>query len=493
MVAVADFVELPGELGPIDHLMHRCCMGSFRFRSAMMALELLDTTPDWQRFRSRFEHASRRILRLRQKIVAPTLPTAAPRWVVDPDFDLDFHVRRVRVPEPGSLRDVFDLAEVVMQSPLDLSRPLWTATLVEGLPNGKAVMLLLLSHTVADGMGAFSANGLFAPIYDFERDPPAEPELPLPVPQNMSSNDLMREGINHLPGAIVAGMRGAASVVGRAALNPWSAVAGAVGYARSAVRVARQPADPSPLLQRRSLATRSEVLDIRLSDLRKAAKVVGGSINDAYLAGLCGALGRYHQVLGASIETLPMGVPVSLRTEADAVGGNRYGGLNLAAPLSVADPVARMKEIRAQMARGRGEPALGLLGSVAPVLNILPSVLLQSTLLSPAIASDDVLASNVADYPGDTYIAGAAILRRYGLGSFNGAAMDVVLVSKGGSCTITARYDRAAVSHETLFAQCLQQGFNEILALAGESTPRAVPAAFDAGPSRSSSQLVSSS
>ena len=42
----------------------------------------------------------------------PTLPTAAPRWVVDPDFNLDFHVRRVRVPEPGTLREVFDLAEV---------------------------------------------------------------------------------------------------------------------------------------------------------------------------------------------------------------------------------------------------------------------------------------------------------------------------------------------------------------------------------------------
>ena len=84
----------------------------------------------------------------------PTLPTAAPRWVVDPDFNLDFHVRRMRVPEPGTLRQVFDMAEVIQQSPLDISRPLWSVTLIEGLADGRAAQLLHLSHAVADGVGS---------------------------------------------------------------------------------------------------------------------------------------------------------------------------------------------------------------------------------------------------------------------------------------------------------------------------------------------------
>ncbi|MGB8506031.1 wax ester/triacylglycerol synthase domain-containing protein, partial [Mycobacterium sp.] len=54
-----------------------------RTRSGIMALEILDTTPDWNRFVAVFEHASRRVLRLRQKVVVPTIPTASPRWVVD--------------------------------------------------------------------------------------------------------------------------------------------------------------------------------------------------------------------------------------------------------------------------------------------------------------------------------------------------------------------------------------------------------------------------
>lgn len=68
--------RLSDELGPVDYLMHRG-EANPRTRSGIMALELLDGTPDWDRFRTRFENASRRVLRLRQKVVVPTLPTAA--------------------------------------------------------------------------------------------------------------------------------------------------------------------------------------------------------------------------------------------------------------------------------------------------------------------------------------------------------------------------------------------------------------------------------
>ena len=175
--------------------------GSWRWNSSIR-------TPDWDRFRTRFENASRRVLRLRQKVVVPTLPTAAPRWVIDPDFNLDFHVRRMRVSEPGTLREVFDLAELILQSPLDISRPLWTATLVEGLPDGKAATLLHVSHAVTDGVGSVE---MFAEIYDLERDPPARATPPQPIPQDLSPNDLMREGINHLPMAVVSGVLSAVS------------------------------------------------------------------------------------------------------------------------------------------------------------------------------------------------------------------------------------------------------------------------------------------
>jgi diacylglycerol O-acyltransferase len=466
------------ELGAVDQLLHRG-EASPRTRSGIMALEVLDTAPDWDRYRTNFENASRRIPRLRQKVVTPTLPTAPPRWVVDPDFNLDFHVRRLRVPEPGTLREVLDMAEVILQSPLDISRPLWSATLIEGLADGGAAQLLHLSHAVSDGVGSVE---MFSQIYDLERDPETKPVPPIPIPEDLTANDLMRQGINGLPGTIAGGVRdavvGAIGAVGKAVSNPGSALSGIVDYATSGNRVMRRAAEPSPLLRRRSLSSRSEAIDMPLSDLHKAAKAAGGSINDAYLAALCGALRLYHQALGMPIETLPMAVPVNLRSDSDPSGGNRFAGVNLAAPIGTLDPVTRIAEIRAQMTERRDEAAIDMIGSIAPVLSLLPSAVLEA--LTGSVIASDVQASNVPVFQGDTFIAGAKVLRQYGLGPLPGIAMMVVLVSRSGFVTVTARYDRASITDEPLFARCLQAGFDEVLALAGEPPSRSTPASFSA-------------
>jgi diacylglycerol O-acyltransferase / wax synthase len=464
------------ELGAVDQLLHRG-EANPRTRSGIMALELLDTTPDWERYRTNFENASRKIPRLRQKVVTPTLPTAAPRWVVDPDFNLDFHVRRVRVPEPGTLREVFDMAEVILQSPLDISRPLWSVTLIEGLAGGRAAQLLHLSHAVSDGVGSVE---MFSRIYDLERDPAPKPAPPMPIPEDMSANDLMRQGINGLPGAIVGAVRDALTraigTFGKVISDPAAAVSGVLDYATSGNRVMRRAAEPSPLLRRRSLSSRSEAIDMPLSDLHKAAKAAGGSINDAYLAGLCGVLRLYHAALGIPITTLPMAVPVNLRSDADPSGGNRFAGVNLAAPVGVVDPATRIREIRAQMTQRREESAIDMLGSIAPVLSLLPSAVLE--VITGSVIGSDVQASNVPVFQGDTFIAGAKVLRQYGLGPLPGIAIMVVLVSRSGYVTVTARYDRASITDESLFARCLQAGFDEVLALGGEPSPRSTPASF---------------
>jgi diacylglycerol O-acyltransferase len=467
---------LPEELNALDQILHRG-EANPRTRSGIMTLEILDTTPDWEQFRNRFEYASRKVLRLRQKVVSPTLPTVAPRWVVDPDFNLDFHVRRIRIAEPGTLRQVIDHADVAAQSPLDISRPLWTVTLIEGLEGGRAAVLMHLSHAVTDGVGAVE---MFANIYDLEREPPPQPPPPLPIPQDLSPNDLMRHGITRLPGTIAGRVRGAlfgaVHVVGEVVRDPVTRMSSVIDYAMSGARVMGPVADPSPVLRRRSLSSRSEAIDIEFGDLHRAAKAAGGSINDAYLAGLCGALRLYHEAKGVPIDTLPMAVPVNLRSEADPAGGNRFAGVNLAAPIGLRDPEVRIKNIRSQMTSKREERAIDMVGAIAPVLGLLPDSVLES--MAGQIVTSDVQASNVPVYAGDTFIAGAKILRQYGIGPLPGVAMMVVLISRSGYCTITTRYDRAAVNDPGLWGRCLLAGFEEVLALGGDG--HAVPASFSA-------------
>lgn len=466
---MVDAAGAPSELGPADYLMHRRETHSHA-RLGSMGVVFLDTAPDWNRFRVHFEDASRRVPRLRQKVVVPTLPTTAPRWVVDSDFDLNFHVRRMRVPAPGRPREVFDLADEMLRSPMDTSRPLWIATLVEGLADGSSALLFRIGHALTDGIGALE---MFAQIPTLERDPPAEPPPPVPPPQNLSPDDLMWEGINRLPRALVRGVRravwGALRAAGRVLLSPVSALVGGVGYARSVVRVLSRPVEPSPLLRQRGPVRRSEALDIRLSTLHGAAKAGGGSLNDAYLAALCGALGRYHRALGAPIEALPMAVPVNVRGEADLTDANQVSSVILAAPVGEDDPVARMGKIRAQMTQRRNEPARDVSHSIARLASVLPAALLSAMSSGGFV---DVVASNVPSYRGDIYLAGAKVLRQHGLAAVPGVGMVVVLLSGGDWCNVTINYDRAAVRDGELFARCLREGFDEILALAGQPSPR---------------------
>jgi hypothetical protein len=127
------------------------------------------------------------------------------------------------------------------------------------------------------------------------------------------------------------------------------------------------------------------------------------------------------------------------------------------------------------MIKRREEPAIDMIGAVAPLLGLLPDALLES--VAGSVVSADVQASNVPVFASDTYIAGAKVLRQYGIGPLPGVAMMAVLISRGGVCTVTTRYDRASFRDEALWARCLLAGFNEVLALGGAG--HATPASFD--------------
>jgi diacylglycerol O-acyltransferase / wax synthase len=469
-------VAQPDELSPLDYLLHR---GESHpsTRSAFLNLEILDQPADWGRLREAMDRASRAVIRMRQRVVIPPLPTTPPRWVVDPDFDLDYHLRRVALPAPGTLRQLLDLAEVTLQSPLDTSRALWEAIYVEGLEGGRAALLTKLSHAITDGLGGIA---LFEQVYDAERDAPPRPMPPVPVPRDLSGNDLLRGSLRQLPETtFAAGQRllgRTASAAARLIAQPGATVAEAVRFADSARRMlSPPPATPSPLLRRRSLVSRTVVLELPLADLRAAAKAVavqGGrraSVNDAYLAALCGGLGRYHEVLGVPVDALPLALPVSLRSGDDPASGNRFTGVTIAAPVGESDPVERMRQVREQVIARRSEPAIDVIGRLAPVLSLLPDEAVYEVFerITPA----DVQASNVPGYAQETFLAGARVDRQYGLGPLPRVGMMAILISRAGTCTVAFRYDTASFTAADQLEKCLQAGFDEIVEL-GRSAAR---------------------
>lgn len=445
-----------------------------RTRATLAAAYVLEHPPARDEAIGAFERASREIVRLRQHVVAPPWPVFLPAWIVDPDFDLLRHLRFERLAPRATLRHFLDAVQREMAEPLDPARPLWEAVVYEGLPRGRAGLLFRMSHAVTDGIGAVR---LFAALFDTEATPDRRPLPPPAIPEDVTPQELQRAELARLPATLAdtAGSLalGATRAAARALLYPQRSAARVEEYVRSLGRILGAQAEPSPLLAGRSLERRLVALDVPLEALKRAAKAAGGSLNDAYLAAVTGALRLYHEALDAAVESLPVAIPVNLRRDEDPAEGNFFGAVVIAAPVGIADPGARIARIRELVRAGRQEPAIGAPGALSPLFARLPEGVRAA--LAEGMPKPDVQASNVPASPVPIYVAGSRIERAWAFGPVPGAGAMLTLQSLAGTCHVGVNLDAAAFTDPALFARCLARGFEEVLALPGVPVEVAKP------------------
>jgi WS/DGAT/MGAT family acyltransferase len=431
-------------------------------RSTITAVAVLDRSPDRERFTDKIERASRLIPRLRQRVAPSPLVPAPPRWVVDPNFDLRYHLRWVRAPAPGSLRDLLDMAEPIAMQGFDRARPLWEFTVVDGLADGKAALIQKLHHSITDGVGAIK---LAMYMLDLEREPSAalEPMPPAPEAEHPSPAELVRDALAHERRRQLGIARRLTANVVRTATHP-------VGRARSAAELlasARRVLAPasqalSPVMDHRSLSVRFDVLTAPLSETKAAAKRAGGRLNDAFLAAVLGGLRRYHEIHGAPVERLRTAMPINIRgDDTEDVAGNQFVPARFLVPLGPPDPVARMLAVRELVAQQRAEPALASTDAIAGVLNRLPTTVVTQ-LFGSMLKGVDFITSNVPGTPVALYVAGARIEANFPFGPRSGAAANVVLLSYIDELHIGVNTDPAAVPDPDVFLACLEDGFEEV-------------------------------
>lgn len=450
------------EMSGLESLMWRA-EGDPRLRSTICLLELLDVMPDWERFVAAHEWATRLVPRFRQRVVEPALGVGNPAWVVDANFDLHYHVRRIGLP-PGSGWDAaLALAQQLAMVPFDRARSPWEVTLIEGLPDGRSGYLLKLHHATTDGLGVVQ---LLSMLHATAREPnPAKPQpAALPsedaTPADLLGQQLARDAVS-LPRTVARNVLTTA----RAIRRPDQAVHRAARFGASLRRVLGDPeGEGSPLLRGRSLSWRFSTLDVEFGPLRDAAKAAGGSLNDAFVAALLGGFRRYHEELGVAIDTMPIAIPISVRKAGDPEGGNAFAGARLPAPVGIADPVARMQAIGVLVQQARMEPAVAALGLVAPAISRLPAPMI-SQLAGGMTKANDLQASNVPGLRGDRYVAGARVERAYGFGPLPGCASMISLISHGDLCCIGINVDPAAITDVPRFVRCVREGFDEVIAV----------------------------
>ncbi|MGZ4802890.1 MAG: wax ester/triacylglycerol synthase domain-containing protein, partial [Acidimicrobiia bacterium] len=154
-------------------------------RSTIVAVALYDRAPDWQILNDRIDRATRLSPTFREKLVASPWRLAPPRWVVDPDFDLSWHLRRVRVRESGGMAAVLTFARNAGMAAFDHDRPLWEFTLLEGLPEGRSALVMKVHHSLTDGIGGME---LALQLFDLE----VAPQRPGPMPDAPASEAITR-------------------------------------------------------------------------------------------------------------------------------------------------------------------------------------------------------------------------------------------------------------------------------------------------------------
>jgi len=437
-------------------------------RSTIVAVSWLASRPDFAVFTARLERATRLAPRFRQRPVESPVGLSTPQWV-DCDFDLSLHLRRFEAPAPYTRDTVIEFARSEAMTVFDVSRPLWSVTLIEGLEGDRAAVVMKVHHSLTDGIG-----GMQLAMLVFESTPETAPieEVPVPAMEPVPSGvGLARGALGHTLaralGTARAGVTHLVPVARATVRHPLRTAFDVVATTTSLGRFVRPMSDTlSPIMTKRSLDRHLDLFEVDLADLKRAGAVVDCTVNDAFVASVTGGLRRYHEMHGAPVDELRVTMPISLRHEGDPTGGNRITLERFALPVGEADPGARMRMTGWRCRAARHEEALPLSDTVAGVLNVLPSGVIGSMLKHV-----DFLASNVPGVPIQIYLAGAPVTGYYAFGPTTGAAINVTLVSYRDTCCVGCNIDTAAVPDPEKLMACLRDGFDEVLGLGGTHHP----------------------
>lgn len=429
--------------------------------STFATVTLLDRAPDFDSFRRRMERAVITIPRLRQRVMPTPANLSPPVWVDDANFDIDMHVRRIACPKPGTLRQVLDLASLMIADPFDRTRPLWQFVVIEGMRGGKAAVIQKMHHTITDGERGVELSMQYL---DFERDAPEPPVVTAEAPEPDDEPEPI--GNEALKGFIAAGLRlpiGVARQVRDLLADPTglpdASSAAAKTFSGIVSQLSETDAARSPLWTARSLHRRVETARAPFRATKDAAKRLGGTLNTAFLTAAADAASAYHIEMGAPTESLRASMAISTRTEDS--GANAFSLARLLVPTGEMPIDERFRAIHEATSMAREASKTAGLDTIAMVSTALPTSVI-TRLARQQGQTVDFATSNVKGSPVPVYIAGAQLLEIYPIGPLGGVAFNLTLMSYLGSLDMAVNIDTAAVSEPELLASCLARSFDRL-------------------------------
>ena len=274
-------------------------------------------------------------------------------WVDDDEIDLEAHLRHAALPHPGGERELGELIARLHSQPLDLSRPPWECTLIEGLDGGRFAFFLKMHHSLIDGVSGMKL---------LQRAMPEDAQKSLVVPpfwavglvpsrknaKPQPERDTSAATFANAAAAAIEALRGQIGTVPQLLLA-FATLLRTRGPADEALQVPFSA--PSSALNRRVRSKRRfATQQIAIDRMKALAEAAGCTLNDLVLATCGGALRRFLEDGGElPAKSLTAGIPVSVRPKDDENAGNAITFIIATLGTDIDDPIERLAAIRASV------------------------------------------------------------------------------------------------------------------------------------------------
>ncbi|MCC6220504.1 MAG: DUF1298 domain-containing protein [Deltaproteobacteria bacterium] len=399
---------------------------------AIASLCLFDGLPDVLELRSRLRVLAENVPKLRQRIIGDM-------WVDDAEFNIANHFAVLCLPEISNREKLVEVASEKFSERLNLSRPLWSFTLISNVAErrgGREIvgMLFVIHHALADGLGGLELIEAIADDnFGAELDRGKRLE---------SRNDGIKA----------------------AKLSARGLEAFKRNYIAELFREIAAKRPKSLLNGRNSPRRVIRVFDLPVEELRAIRRKVDVSFNDVLLGCVIDGIIRYHYKYGASVKGLRAVVPVNVRPQGDRLSlGNRIVALAIDLHLQCAVREERLRLINRRFVEKRDSKSLYAYLTLGELISILPRWL-QRILCEWQARRTNFIFTNMPGWIKERRLCGAKILANYpvlALIKGHGAAFGFIShEEKLCACVVT---DPNIVREPQLLASCVKEAVEELI------------------------------